>query len=133
MKRTLLLVVLIASVVSAKAQCTPNPLYTDSVFGVWPDTISDFRPGMLEVFYSDTLNLLIPSSALDISTDYPDITIDSVQLVSVTGLPPGLAISCNSQTPASCSYSCNSTATYTQAPPTNSGSAKTTTHTITKK
>jgi hypothetical protein len=104
MKRTLLLFVLIASGVAARAQCTPNPLYTDSVFGVWPDTTTDFRSGLINVFYSDTLNLLIPSSAQDISMDYPDITIDSVQLVSVTGLPPGLAVSCNSQTPASCSY-----------------------------
>ena len=104
MKRTLLLVILVISAGAARAQCTPNPLYTDSIFGVWPDTTTDFRSGLLNVFYSDTLNLLIPSSAQDISMDYPDITIDSVQLVNVTGLPPGLSVSCNSQTPASCSY-----------------------------
>ncbi len=65
-------------------------LYTDSVFGVWPDTTTDFRSGVLNQFYSDTLNLIIPLSAQDISMDYPDITIDSIQLVSVNGLPPGL-------------------------------------------
>ncbi|MEZ4739369.1 MAG: T9SS type A sorting domain-containing protein [Flavobacteriales bacterium] len=104
MKRTLLLLVLVASYGAASAQCTPNPLYTDSVFGVWPDTTTDFRSGIINQFYSDTLNMLIPLSATDISEDYPDIQIDSIQLVSLSGLPPGLTIACNSQTPAACSY-----------------------------
>ncbi|MBK6882343.1 MAG: T9SS type A sorting domain-containing protein [Flavobacteriales bacterium] len=104
MKKTLLFASLLLAGLSVNAQCTPNTLYTDSVFGVWPDTTADFRSGVLNQFYSDTLNILIPSDAQDISPSYPAITIDSIQLVSVDGLPPGLIISCNSQTPASCSY-----------------------------
>jgi hypothetical protein len=41
-----------------------DPLYTDSVFGVWPDTPRRFSPGVLNQFYySDTLNILMPTSA----------------------------------------------------------------------
>ncbi len=104
MRRTLLIASIVLSGGAAQAQCTPNILYVDSVFGVWPDTTTDFRSGVLGQFYSDTLNILIPSSAQDISPSLPPLQIDSVQLVSVSGLPPGLSVNCNSQTPAACSY-----------------------------
>lgn len=104
MRKTLLFSAIVLLGAAANAQCTPDPLYADSVFGVWPDTTTDFRSGVLNTFYSDTLNMIIPSNAQDISMDYPDIQIDSVQLVNITGLPPGLSVVCNSQTVASCSY-----------------------------
>lgn len=90
----------------ASAQCTPDPLYADSVFGVWPDTTENFMPGMVGVFYSDTLNLIVPANASQIPADppLPPLTLDSIQLLSVDGLPPGITVSCNSQTPAACTY-----------------------------
>jgi len=106
MKKALLLFVSVLGFGSAQAQCTPDPLYADSVFGVWPDTTEDFRAAFLNQFYSDTLNLIVPLNASDIPADppYPDVAIDSIQLANVSGLPAGLAISCNSQTVAACTY-----------------------------
>lgn len=89
---------------AVSAQCTPNQLYADSVFGVWPDTIQDFDPGFVGSFYSDTLNILTPHNAGDIDPLFSIFTIDSIALNSVTGLPPGLSIVCNSQTGAACTY-----------------------------
>ena len=106
MKKPLLFFVAALGFGSAQAQCTPDPLYTDSVFGVWPDTVENFKAAFLDQFYSDTLNLIVPLNASEIPADppYPPVDIDSIQLVSVDGLPAGLTISCLSQTVASCTY-----------------------------
>ena len=106
MKKFLLFSVFAIGKVTASAQCTPNPLYQDSVFGVWPDTTENFRPAFLGQFYSDTLNLIVPTNASEIPADppYPALALDSIQLLSVNGLPPGITVSCNSQTAASCTY-----------------------------
>lgn len=104
MKKLLLVLVTALAGAGANAQCTPNPLYADSVFGVWPDTTENFASGILGQFYTDTLNLIVPQDAELIDPEFPAIDIDSIQLVAVQGLPPGLTVNCNSQTPASCTY-----------------------------
>lgn len=106
MQRSLLLAFLVLAGYGVSAQCTPYPLYADSVFGVWPDTTENFKSAFLGQFYSDTLNLIVPTNAADIPAEppYPSTVIDSIQLISVTGLPPGLSVSCNSQTSAFCTY-----------------------------
>ena len=106
MKKSLLLTLSLLGGLGASAQCTPDPLYADSVFGVWPDTTENFKLAFLDQFYSDTLNLIVPDNAADIPADppYPNFPLDSIQLLSVNGLPPGLTVSCNSQTVASCTY-----------------------------
>ena len=88
----------------AVAQCTPDPLYTDSIFGVWPDTLENFAAGTVGMAYSDTLNLLTPANAGDIDPLFSLFTIDSIALDSASGLPPGLAVICNSQTSSACTY-----------------------------
>jgi hypothetical protein len=92
---------------SASAQCTPNQLYADSVYGVWPDTTENFMSGMANVFYSDTLNILVPTNAGLIDPGFAGFTIDSVAFDSVSNLPPGLSVVCNSQTAAPCTYLSN--------------------------
>lgn len=104
MRRTLLFAALALTGFAASAQCTPDPLYADSVFGVWPDTTENFVSGEVGVFYSDTLNLIVPENAQDIDPGYPAVTIDSVQMTGVSGLPAGLAVYCNSQTGGACTY-----------------------------
>jgi hypothetical protein len=105
MSRKLIAAFLVAaSAQAASAQCTPDPLYADSVYGVWPDTITDFAPGVLGQFYSDTLNLLVPTDAGLINSGFSGFVIDSVQFTGIDNLPPGLGVSCNSQTPATCTY-----------------------------
>lgn len=108
MKNPLLVLATALFAGSVSAQCTPDPLYADSVYGVWPDTTTNFMPGVMGQFYSDTLNIIVPSSAALIDPTYPEVVVvDSIQLVSVTGLPPGIGIYCNSQTSASCTYLSN--------------------------
>lgn len=105
MLRTLTLVLSFAVASMALAQpCTPNPIYADSVFGVWPDTTENFMPGTIGAAYFQDLNLIVPSEAGLVDPDFAGLVIDSVSFVGIAGLPTGLAISCNSQTPAFCTY-----------------------------
>ncbi|MCB9183553.1 MAG: T9SS type A sorting domain-containing protein [Flavobacteriales bacterium] len=105
MKRFLLSAALVALVARAFAQpCTPNPLYADSVFGVWPDTTTNFMDGQLGIAYVQDLNLIVPLNAQDIDPTFPAVQIDSVVFNGVSGLPLGLTVACASQTPAPCTY-----------------------------
>lgn len=105
MKHLLLAVSLFGVLGNALAQpCTPNPLYQDSLFGVWPDTTTNFGPGVVGQPYSQTMDLIVPRDGGDIDPMYAGVMIDSVVFNGVTGLPPGLVVACNSQTPAPCTY-----------------------------
>jgi hypothetical protein len=105
MKKLLLASFLVAAASSASAQvCTPDPLYADSVFGVWPDTTTNFAPGVVGVPYFQTLNLIVPQDAGSVDPQFAGVLLDSVAFNGVTGLPPGLTVACASQTPATCSY-----------------------------
>ncbi|MBL7940547.1 MAG: T9SS type A sorting domain-containing protein [Flavobacteriales bacterium] len=106
MKKIFFALVGVLGLTSAHAQCTPDPQFAGEDFGVWPDTIADFAPGIVGQFYSDTLNLMVPALASSIPSTppYPPFPIDSIQLVSVEGLPPGLSVDCNSQTAGPCTY-----------------------------
>jgi hypothetical protein len=105
MMRSVTLAFSFALASAALAQpCTPNPLYADSVFGVWPDTTENFMTGYVGVPYFQDLNLIVPAEAGLVDPAFAGLTIDSVSFVNISGLPSGLSIACNSQTPAPCSY-----------------------------
>lgn len=103
-KQLLLAIAVIGASLQSDAQCTPDPLYADSVYGVWPDTTADFMPGTVGQFYSDTLTLLVPSDAGLINAQFAGFVIDSVQFTGIDNLPPGLSVNCNSQTAGPCTY-----------------------------
>lgn len=107
MRKALLSFIVVLVSFTASAQCTANQLYADSVYGVWPDTTENFMSGVVNTFYSDTLNLLVPTDAGLIDQAYAGFTIDSVAFDSVSNLPPGLSVICNSQTGSSCTYLSN--------------------------
>lgn len=104
MKRSLLLILISVLGGGAFAQCTPDPLYADSVFGVWPDTTINFSPADLDMPYFQQLDVLVPSDAGLINEQFEGVVLDSVQFTGITGLPPGLTVACSSQTPAACTY-----------------------------
>lgn len=104
MKKVLVSAALTAVLGHASAQCTPDQLYADSLYGVWPDTTADFDIGYVGVLYSDTLNLLVPTDAGVINPGFAGFVIDSVQFTGIDNLPPGLSVACNSQTGAACTY-----------------------------
>lgn len=105
MKKILLIAILVCpAAFAANAQCTPNPLYADSTFGVWPDTITGFSPAMEGVWWTDTLDFKIPTDGGDIDPGFAGFTIDSIGLNGITNLPPGIEYYCNSNTPAPCTF-----------------------------
>jgi hypothetical protein len=89
-----------------RAQCDPNPLYADSVFGVWPDTLTGFPVATVDEAYFAQLDIMVPASSADVpEVDLPfTLPIDSGKVDAVAGLPAGLSYQCNSQTPAPCTY-----------------------------
>lgn len=105
MKQLVLSLVLAAAAGSAFAQpCTPDPLYADSLYGIWPDTTTNFPNGTVGVAYEAVLNLIVPTDAGVVNPAFAGVVLDSVAFNGITGLPPGLSIACASQTPAACSY-----------------------------
>ena len=98
MKKLLLLTSVLLSSYFISAQCTPDPLYQDSLYGVWPDTIENFVPGSVGTAYSQVLNFKLPIDAGVIDPSFAGVNIDSAVLQNVNGLPTGLTYVCNTAT-----------------------------------
>ena len=77
------------------AQCTPDPLYADSIYGAWPDTVTNFVSGQVGVAYSQILDFKLPLDAGDVDPGFAGVPVDSAVLTQVTGLPAGLSYTCN--------------------------------------
>jgi len=77
------------------AQCTPDPLYADSIYGAWPDTVTNFVSGQVGVAYSQVLDFKLPLDAGDVDPGFAGVPVDSAVLTQVTGLPAGLSYTCN--------------------------------------
>jgi len=90
------------------SQCIPNPIYQDSIYGIWP--LSGFPDGMVGVYYSQSWDIKTPSTLLEAAfgdsatvtvdtlgnTIYiGDWPVDSVVTIDVYDIPPGLIIECN--------------------------------------
>lgn len=78
------------------AQCTPDPQYTSS--GVYPDSATNFLPACLGEPYVQLVTNVVPAdTSIVLIPGLPATTvpIDSIVVVSVTGLPPGLTFECN--------------------------------------
>ena len=98
MKKLILLSTVLLSSYFISAQCTPDPLYQDSTYGVWPDTVQNFVPGNVGAAYSQILNFKLPLDAGVIDPSFAGVNIDSAVLQSVAGLPAGLTYVCNTTT-----------------------------------
>ena len=110
MSRFLILFCLFISVqfLSFSQNCSPNPLYNDSTYGVWPDTTQNFPPGLVNVFYSTDLNFKVPSTVTaEVAGSDPTAQgfigspIQGFVVNGVNGLPTGFNYACNIP---SCSY-----------------------------
>ncbi|MBN4072143.1 T9SS type A sorting domain-containing protein [Flavobacteriales bacterium AH-315-E23] len=80
---------------TANAQCTPDFSCTTDLC---PDVGAGLPDGTVGVLYSEVITVVIP-------LDSSGFTVDSVVLVSINNLPPGLSYTC---TPPSCSWPGNS-------------------------
>lgn len=107
MRKTLLSILSIgfASMVAyAQPQCTPDPQYADSVYGAWPDTVTNFPPATAGVYYEAVLNFKAPATVtadLDPSGDNVGTPIQQYKVISVDGLPTGYTYTCNA---TNCTY-----------------------------
>jgi hypothetical protein len=80
------------------AQCTIDTSITHNVDGIYPDTITNLPHSHVAVAYSTDIQFKIAPSTL-----YSGITvaIDSIKIITVTGLPPGFTYLC---TPSNCVF-----------------------------
>jgi hypothetical protein len=100
MKKILLTLTLAFSFIGANAQCTPDPQYVGG--GIYPDTITGLSDAYVGQSYNQLITIITPSD----TTIGITATIDSINLTSVTGLPPNFTYECD---PSSCSFPGGST------------------------
>lgn len=82
----------------AQPQCTPDPQYADSVYGAWPDTVTNFPPATAGVYYESVLNFKAPAAVtaeLDPSGQFVGSPIQDYHVTGVDGLPTEYMYSCN--------------------------------------
>lgn len=110
MKKLLLSVLAITLLnLAAQAQsCTPGANFVDSTYGVWPDTVQNFPPGLVNVPYSTDLNFKVPSTVTaEVAGSDPTAQgfigspIQGFVVNAVNGLPTGFNYACNI---SNCSY-----------------------------
>lgn len=80
----------------AFAQCVPDPSYT--VPGIYPDSAAGIPRAYVGVPYVTDIQFRVPTDTI-----YQGLpaTIDSINVINVTGLPSGFTYSC---TPSGCSF-----------------------------
>ena len=84
----------------ANAQCIPDPQYTAP--GIYPDTATGLALAYVDQSYSEDITVVTPTdTVVDILGQALQVTIDSISLTSVSGLPPNFSYSCN---PPSCGF-----------------------------
>jgi hypothetical protein len=110
MKKILLSITFSLLAVFVFAQCTPNSLYQDSSYNIWPDTVINLPQATQSIPYSAVLDIKTPSTLLEatggdssllyvtapvIGTIFVgDWVIDQMELVSISGVPSGLSFGC---------------------------------------
>ena len=116
MRKILLILILSISYVFVFAQCTPNSLYQDSVYNIWPDTIQNLPYVTQGGNYYTQIDLKTPTTLIEAASGDSSITtidtlgnsyyvgtwpVDSMIMVSTIGLPSGITLDCNT---ANCTY-----------------------------
>tara|TARA_B110000114_G_scaffold27362_1_gene27439 strand:- start:1295 stop:2053 length:759 start_codon:yes stop_codon:yes gene_type:complete len=116
MKNFFLTLTLAFAFVGAQAQCTPDPQFT--ITGIYPDSATGLTNAMVGQAYNEVITII---SLLDTSTvilgQTISVTIQTIELTSVTGLPPSFSYDCAT---TNCIFSGGSTscAVLTSAGPT---------------
>ena len=87
--------------VPVQSPCVPDAIYSDSTWGIWPDTAQNFISGNSGTYYEQIVNFKIPTDAGDLIPSFAGYDVDSVSLISVDGIPPGISFSCN---PPNCTW-----------------------------
>ena len=99
MKKTLLTLSLAIATIFASAQCTPDSQF--SVAGIYPDSAAGLANAYVGQNYSQNITIITPLDTSVASLGGITVTIDSINLTSVLGLPPNFAYTCD---PPSCGF-----------------------------
>jgi hypothetical protein len=90
----------LSSFTSEAQTCTPDPQYTAP--GVYPDSATNFASATVGVAYNQNITLVVPTTTVVGTPPFTfTVNIDSIHLVSITNLPPGLTYACS---PSKCSW-----------------------------
>ncbi len=110
MKKIVFILNLTFSYIVASAQCTPNSLYQDSLFDIWPDTIQNLPHTTQGINYYTQIDLKTPATLIEAAAGDSSLTtidtlgnsyyigawpVDSMSMISTIGLPNGLSLDCN--------------------------------------
>jgi hypothetical protein len=89
---------------SQAPSCTPDSQYADSIYGAWPDTVTNFPPATVNAYYETVLNFKAPATVtadLDPTGQFVGSPIQEYKVTTVDGLPTGYQYACNSNV---CTY-----------------------------
>lgn len=79
----------------ASAQCNPDPLYNDSTFGIWPDTITNLPCAFADEAggYNTVIDIKTLTDTTVSVTGFGNVTayIEAFRVNGVTGLPTGFS------------------------------------------
>lgn len=101
MKKLLLLTLSLTAAVFSYGQCTPIADFGNEPFGVAPDTIVNFVSGEINSLYTQQIDVKVP---VDGGFAGLPVTVDSAQVISITGLPEGLSLECTGNAATPCTY-----------------------------
>ncbi len=109
MKKTLLFLTFAFVIAFASAQsssgCSPDPQYTSA--GIYPDTATGLAAGYVGQNYIQNITIITPlDTSIDVLGQTVGVTIDSIVLTSVIGLPSGFDYTCD---PPNCQFPGGST------------------------
>jgi len=101
MKKTLLILTLAFAFIGANAQCTPDPQFTAG--GIYPDSATGLSDAFVGQAYSQNITIVTPADTLTeiLPGQFVSVTIDSINLTNVTGLPLNFDYTCD---PPSCGF-----------------------------
>src|SRR4051812_1294579 len=95
MKRIILFTAILSlGVLYSYAQCIPDTSITHNEAGIYPDSATGLPHAVVGVAYSTVIQLKV-------LTDTSGVTVDSIDITNVTGLPAGFTYQC---TPSSCHF-----------------------------
>lgn len=95
-KILLLLTITFVSVLTANAQCVPDPAFTEP--GVYPDSTTGLQSACVGELYEQVVTNIVPVDTLvEISPLLPPLTLDfdSIVITSFTGLPASMTYDCS--------------------------------------
>ncbi len=95
MKKLILSIFCFALATISYGQCSPDTIYQDSIWGIWPNTTDNFASGDIGVSYQQVIDFKVPTDAGDLDSNYAGITLTNVALISVNGIPDGLTFACD--------------------------------------